>query len=328
MRVGVWIPCYKRWVGRDAVRILATEAERLGFGSLWVQDHLVAPIGTADEQPVDLLAGWLEPDDYGNERFSAVEYYGEENWWLDPYIVWAFLAAVTSRCELGSAVVVVPYRDPIVQAKMLGTLDVLSGGRMLFGAGVGHVPGESATVGADYARRGAVTDEYLRAMSAVLDAEEASFDGPTTSFGPVRTLIRTTAGRRPPVLIGGTSKRSIRRTLDVGDEWLPAHVAPEHLAHGIEFLAGEARATGVATPPVSVVASWGMSGPSSPAPRASTTPVPFGRRDGCSSSPPTPSSASPGWPSTSRTRTSTSRSSSLRCWRRRRRRSTLSATML
>ena len=102
MIVGVWIPCYKRWVGREAVRCLGTEAEQLGFGSLWVQDHLVAPIGSADEQPVDLLPGWLEPDDYGNQRFSApVEYYGEENWWLDPYVVWGFLARPDRAMRVG-----------------------------------------------------------------------------------------------------------------------------------------------------------------------------------------------------------------------------------
>lgn len=269
MQVGVWIPCYKRWVRRDAVRTLATEAERMGFGSLWVQDHLVAPIGNADEQPVDLLAGWLEPDDYGNQRFSAVEYYGEENWWLDPYVLWGYLAAITERVELGSAVVVVPYRHPIVQAKMLGTLDVLSGGRMLFGAGVGHVRGEAECVGADYAGRGAVTDEYLRAMTALLDGEEAVFDGPTTAFGPVRTLVQTTTGRRPPFLIGGASKRSVRRALEVGDEWLPAHVAPEPLRHGIDYLVEQAVAAGVATPPVSVVASWGIASAASPAPPTS-----------------------------------------------------------
>jgi probable F420-dependent oxidoreductase len=269
VKVGVWIPCYKRWVGRETVRELATEAEALGFGSLWVQDHLVAPIGSADEQPVDLLPGWLEPDDYGNRRYSAVEYYGEENWWLDPYILWGFLAALTERCELGSGVVVVPYRHPIVQAKMLGTLDVLSGGRMLFGAGVGHVPGEFECVGADYARRGEVTDEYLRAMTSILAGEEASFHGPTTSFGPVRTLIQTPLGHRPPFLIGGTSKRSVRRAIELGDEWLPAHVGPERLTVGLAYLEEQATAAGVARPPVSVVASWGMSDPSSPAPSAS-----------------------------------------------------------
>src|SRR5207253_3164031 len=74
MRVGVWIPCYRRWIRHDEVREIAQTAEGLGFGSLWVQDHLVAPIGNRDEAPIELQDSWLSPDDYGNESFSAVEY--------------------------------------------------------------------------------------------------------------------------------------------------------------------------------------------------------------------------------------------------------------
>ena len=135
LRVGVWIPCYKRWVGRKEVKLLAVSAERMGFGSLWVQDHLVAPIGDFAEARVDRLNSWLQPDEYGNRDYSAVEYYGQENWWLDPYALWGYLAGVTDTIELGSCVVILPYRHPVEQAKMLGTLDVLSGGRMLFGLG-------------------------------------------------------------------------------------------------------------------------------------------------------------------------------------------------
>jgi probable F420-dependent oxidoreductase len=266
VRVGVWLPCYKAWIDRDAVLTIATATEELGFGSLWVQDHVVAPV---DDRPVDLLPDWLEPDDYGGGRFTAVEYYGEEDWWLDPYALWGFLAGVTTTCELGSGVVVLPYRNPIVQAKMLGTLDVLSGGRMLFGVGVGHVPSEFEVLGVDYRRRGHLTDEYLRVITALLTEDETGFDGETIRFGKVRPLIRPIQSPRPPFLIGGTSKRSIRRAVELGDGWLPAHVTPEKLAPGIQYLRALAAEHDREPPGVSVVLTWGLTAQGSQPPTRS-----------------------------------------------------------
>ena len=261
MKVGVWIPCYRRWVGRDAVRTLARSAEELGFGALWVQDHLIAPVGDVDTTGVDLLSSWLEPDDYGNARFTAVKYYGEENWWLDPYALWGFLAGCTERCELASCVIVLPYRHPIAQAKMLGTLDVLSGGRMLFGVGVGHVAAEFRAVGVPYAERGRLTDEYLHVIRALLSGEEAEFHGETVQFDRARTLIRPVQSPHPPFFVGGTSKRAIRRAVDVGNGWLPAHVAPEHLKRGLDYMREYATERGQPAPAVAVTLVWGIQDP-------------------------------------------------------------------
>ena len=124
-RIGVWVPCFRRWVDGPAVRTIATTAEEAGFESLWVQDHLIAPEGDQDSAPVDPQSSWLGPDQ-GTAPASAVEYYGEENWLLDPFALWGFLAGATTRMLLASCVVVAPYRHPVAQAKMLGTLDVLS----------------------------------------------------------------------------------------------------------------------------------------------------------------------------------------------------------
>ena len=265
----MWIPCYRRWMQRDTVLRLASWAEQRGFGSLWVQDHVVAPLGDATEQPVDLLSPWLEPDDYGNDRFSAIEYYGEENWWLDPYIMWGFLAACTERVELGSNVLVLPYRDPIVQAKMLGTLDVLTNGRMLFGVGVGHIPGEFETLGISYRERGRITDEYLRVIATLLGSDEASFEGETIRFGPVRPLIQPVTRPHPPFLIGGNSKRAVRRAVDLGDEWIPASLLPHQLAIGMEYLAEYAETRGKPAPPVTAVVIWGIVDPEADRPPSS-----------------------------------------------------------
>lgn len=261
MQVGVWMPVYRRWANGATIRQLAEAAESLGFGSLWVQDHLVAPTGSSAKQPVELMSSWLAPDDYGNEQFSAVEYYGESNWWLDPYVLWGYLAACTSKCELASDVIVLPYRDPIAQAKMLGTLDVLSGGRMLFGIGVGHVPGEFAALRVEYSQRGRLTDEYLEVIDALLKGRETDFHGRTISFDSVLPLIEPVNGRRPPFLIGGVSKAAVRRAARIGDGWLPAHVSPASLKPGLDYLAECAAQAGRPVPPVSVAVVWGLLDP-------------------------------------------------------------------
>lgn len=263
MKVGVWVPCYRRWTGGDEIRRIATSAEGLGFASLWVQDHLVAPTG--DSSPVDLQATWLNPDDYGNESFNAVDYYGEENWWLDPYALWGFLAGVTSSVELASGIIVLPYRDPIVQAKMLGTLDVLSGGRMAFGIGVGHVKAEFDALGVPYRERGRLTDEYIDVMRALLRGEETDFDGPTIKFPAVLPLIEPVQKPYPPFLIGGGSKVAIRRAVDRGDGWLPAHLAPVDLTRGMAYLEEYAASVGRSPVGVSVSMVTRLVDPAAPA---------------------------------------------------------------
>lgn len=234
MKVGVWVPCYRRWIGGEEIRRIAEAAEELGFASLWVQDHLVAPTG--DTSAVELQSAWLNPDDYGNESFSAVDYYGEENWWLDPYALWGFLAGVTRHIELASGIIVLPYRDPIVQAKMLGTLDVLSGGRMAFGIGVGHVKAEFDALGVPYRDRGRLTDEYIDVMRTLLRGEETDFAGPTVTLPSVLPLIQPVQKPSPPFLIGGGSKVAIRRAVDRGDGWLPAHLAPADIERGMAYM--------------------------------------------------------------------------------------------
>jgi probable F420-dependent oxidoreductase len=268
MKVGVWIPCYRRWVGGPQAKALAVAAEELDFGSLWVQDHLVAPLGEAGAE-VELQAPWLSPDDYGNESFSAVEYFGEENWWLDPYALWGYLAGCTSEVELGSCIIVGPYRDPIVQAKMLGTLDVLSSGRMLYGVGSGHVPGEFEVLGKEFKARGKRLDEYLDVMHKLLTSPQFSHEGESLRFGEVLSLIEPVRKPRPPFLIGGGSKAAVRRAVRRGEGWIPAHVSPDELVKGIDYLREFAEQEGKPVPEVTVTLVWGIADPEKGAPARS-----------------------------------------------------------
>lgn len=251
LTVGVRVPCYRRWCTAVEVRAIAHQAEEQGFGSLWVQDHLVAPLGSPEETAVKGLDTWMSGDATppAARPKTLFEYYAGDDWWLDPYITWGFLAAATTRVKLASDIVVVPYRNPIVQAKMLGTLDVLSQGRMILGTGTGHVRAESEVLGVEFDARARMHDEYLRVIRTVLSAEEVSFEGEFFSFGPTRTLIRPVQQPHPPIWVGGHGHRAIRRAAELGDGWLPSMVEPDGLARGIEALRAECDRIGRATLP-------------------------------------------------------------------------------
>lgn len=249
MDIGVRVPVYRKWCRGPEVRAIAELAEERGFASLWVQDHLVAPLGDRDDIAVRGLDDWMTPGSRRREPSTLFEYYAGDDWWLEPFVTWGYLAAITSRVTLASDIVVVPYRNPIVLAKMIGTLDVLSGGRMLVGTGTGHVPAESQALGLDFGRRGDMHDEHLRVVKAMLSNEAAEFDGEFTHFGPLRTLIRSVQRPHPPIYVGGHGRRAIRRAVELGDGWLPSMVDPDGLARGVDVLHDLCDARGRTTPP-------------------------------------------------------------------------------
>lgn len=249
MQFGLRVPCYRKWCRRRETTAIAQLAEDVGFDSVWVQDHVVAPLGPPDEIRVRGLDSWMSASK-APTSVTLFQYYAGDDWWMDPFAVWGFLAAITSRVRLASDIVVVPYRNPLIQAKMIGTLDVLSEGRMVVGTGTGHVPAEAEVLGVDFAARARIHDEYLAIMKGLLSAEEFSFDGEFYRFGPVRTLIRTVQEPHPPFYVGGHGKRAIRRAAEQGDGWLPSMVDPDGLTRGIDELHAACEAIGRAKPPV------------------------------------------------------------------------------
>jgi len=270
VKIGVRVPCYKRWADRSTVRDIAQTAEDLGFDSLWVQDHLVLPVGATVEGVSTSLAGAPQGP------VTAAEYYGADDWWLDPYATWGFLSGVTSKVTLASDIVVVPYRNPIVQAKMLGTLDVLSGGRMLLGTGSGHVRRESEVLAANYDARGEIHDEYLTVIKALLSSDDVSFTGKYYSFENVRPLVQPVQKPHPPIYIGGNARRSIRRAALLGDGWLPNMPSPQGLRDGIKQLEDACRAIGRTDRPavaVSVPSGIRLPDPDSDRDRSNVDPV-------------------------------------------------------
>jgi len=229
MRFGLVLPNYARWFDADGAREAAQTAEQLGYHGLYVNDHVALP---REEAPL-----------YGNA-------------FLDPFVALGYLAAVTQRVRLGTTVIVVPYRNPLVQAKMVASLDVLSRGRITLGVGSGHVPGESEALGVPYAERGAMTDEYLQVMRALWTSDEASFHGRWFNFENIRPLTRPLQSPLP-VWIGGRGPRVFRRVVRLGQGWHPTALEPEQLAEQVAKLRALAGAMG-RSEPIAIAPRWAL----------------------------------------------------------------------
>jgi len=190
----------------DVVAGVARAAEAAGFESLWGGEHVVLPDPQAPPSP-------MAPRD----RI------------LDPVIALTYCAAVTRRVRLGTGIIILPQRNPVVTAKAVATLDHLAGGgRVLLGIGVGWLAEEFAALGLPFADRGPRTDEYVAAMRALWSQECATFRGRFISFDQVfcRPLP---PGRAIPIVVGGDTVAAARRAGRLGDGYFPARTPPPGL---------------------------------------------------------------------------------------------------
>ena len=199
---------------REGYIAVAEAAERLGFGFISVNDHVVVPRDIASRYPYSESGEW------------AARTAGE---CLDQLNTLAFIAARTERLRLLTSVMVVPQRHPVLTAKMLATIDVLSKGRLIVGCGVGWMKEEFEALGAPpFAERGSATDEYLDAMKALWTEDAPKFQGKHVSFDDVIFAPKPVAKPHPPIWIGGESAVALKRTVRVGDGWYPASNNPQH----------------------------------------------------------------------------------------------------
>ena len=139
----------------------------------------------------------------------------------DPFVTLAWLAGQTEHIELGTTVALLPYRHPLLTARMAANIDRFSGGRFVFGVGVGWSEPEFAALGVPFGQRGAITDEYLAAITELWAGEVVSMNGRFVSFGEVATGPRPARRPRPPIWVGGSSAAGIRRAARFGDAWHP-----------------------------------------------------------------------------------------------------------
>jgi probable F420-dependent oxidoreductase len=178
----------------DAVREVGATVERAGFAGGNVTDHPV-PTGR-----------WLD----------AGGHHAQE-----PFVMLSLFAAHTKTVRLKTSILVLPYRNPFITARAVATLDVFSGGRVSLGVGAGYLKGEYRALGVDFERRNDIMDEYLKAMIAAWTSDEFSFEGENFQALGNRILPRPLQRPHPPLMIGGNSKRAIRRAVELGDAWNP-----------------------------------------------------------------------------------------------------------
>ena len=219
MQFGVALPNLGGSARTELLCSLVRLVEELGYDSLWVSDHVVMPTRIESRYPY---------------RSSGEFILRSEEDILEPMPSLTFLAALTQRVRLGISVQVLPYRNPVLNAKMLTTLDVLSNGRTIVGVGVGWMKEEFEVLDADYASRGAVTDEHIKIFRALCTEEDPTFSGKHHHVGKIKFFPKPVQKPHPPVWVGGTSSRAIHRAATLGEGWHAVRMRPLELARGRE----------------------------------------------------------------------------------------------
>ncbi len=180
----------------DTSAKVARAAEAAGFDSVWTGEHVVLPDPQAPPSPAP-----------------------PQHPMLDPAVSLAFLAAHTQRVKLGTGIIILPQRNPLVLAKELASVDVLSNGRLIFGLGAGYLKQEFDALGARFEDRGARTDEYIDVLRALWTQAKPSFAGRTVKFGGIDAQPRPVQLPHPPIVVGGMSASAFKRALVRGNGW-------------------------------------------------------------------------------------------------------------
>jgi probable F420-dependent oxidoreductase len=222
MQIGFGAPVSGSWATPANQVEIAQRAEALGYVSLWTFSRLIYP-------------------DWPEERRLGPPYRSVH----DPLVVAGFLAAVTTRVRLGLAVVNLPFYAPIVLAKALTSIDVLSGGRLDAGLGLGWSPDEFTAVGADMARRGDRAVEYLECLRAIWTQSPVEFAGEFYDVPRGWVDPKPVQHPHPPILLGGTVPRALRRAGEIADGWISSsRTTGADLPDAVATIRGAAQAAG------------------------------------------------------------------------------------
>ena len=221
MKFGISIGNLGPTAQRENMLRMARLGQQLKFDSIWVSDHVFIPYRSEPLYPYS-ATGRIGLEPHHNL--------------FEPLVTLAFMAGVVETPMLGLSVLVVPYRNPVVTAKMLATLDVLSGGRLVIGVGVGWTREEFEVLGASYPDRGAVTDEYIQIFKELCTRDDIQFHGRHYQVSNVAFYPRPVQKPHPPVWIGGHSMPALRRAARLGDGWYPSNIDPPTLVARLAIL--------------------------------------------------------------------------------------------
>jgi probable F420-dependent oxidoreductase len=227
MRYGVVLPIWQLTVAE--AESLAVKVEEVGLDGVFVPDHILA-------------------------KPATTQHYGAH--WPDPFSLLAYFAGRTRRIQLGASVIVLPYRSALVAAKAAATVDQASGGRFIFGVGVGWDEAEFADLRLPFRERGRMSDDYLRAIKAAFAADVPEYRGSYLSFSGATFSPRPVQRPHPPIWVGGmpggVSTPAVRRCAELGDAWHPLALSLDDIEKGYASLrdlaarAGRREALGLA----------------------------------------------------------------------------------
>jgi probable F420-dependent oxidoreductase len=215
MKYGLHLAGGAQVCGRKELKEVAAVAEELDFDSILIGDHIV--------NAKNIESPWPYTEYYGNDLKKLPFGIYTDVPWLDPFDTLAFLAAATEKPRLGMSVLIVPYRNPYDVARRVATLDVLSGGRMILGVGVGWMEEEFRLLGIPFNQRAQRTREYIALMKALWTQENPRFDGEFIKLETdVNMLPMPLQKPHPPIWVGGETMPALRRVVEFGDGW---HIA-------------------------------------------------------------------------------------------------------
>jgi probable F420-dependent oxidoreductase len=223
MNFGCHLPMFGPIATRDNVLAFARRMEALGYDSLWASDHIVIPHRIESRYPYSDTGQFPLPPDAN---------------FLEPLTALALVAGVTERVKLGTTILVLPHRHPVLAAKCVATLDHLSGGRVILGVGVGWMKEEIELLGAPFDRRGAWSDEAIAIMRGCWRDQRPRHRGRFFSFDEIGMFPKPARGDIP-IWIGGHTPRALRRVVALGDGWHAAFASADALEGGIARLREE-----------------------------------------------------------------------------------------
>ena len=203
MIIGVNLPNYSSLGNRDSLTAIAQAAEALGYASLWTSDHVLLPTSL--------------PEPFGHL--------------LESLTTLSYLAARTDRIRLGTGILVLPQRDPLLVAKQAATVSHLSGGRLTLAVAVGWIKQEYAYLRADFGDRGSLADEYISAMRELFESDTPEFHGQHINYSDVLFSPRPSA--RIPIFVGGNSPAALKRAAALGDGWYGLWRSPDQVRQSV-----------------------------------------------------------------------------------------------
>lgn len=232
MKLGLFSVGAGRAAQPEVLVRIAQKAEDVGFESIFAPEHTVLFAPEAYSSPYPYSSDGKITGMRANSDL------------LDPFLALAWAAAHTTRIRIGTGICLVPQRNPLITAKEVASLDVLSHGRVIFGVGIGWLKEEFRALGVPPERRAARTREYIEVMKRLWTEESPQFHGAFCDFPPVGLYPKPVQRPHPPILFGGESEPALRRAVEVGDGWLGFNVSPTEASQAVNHMRQIAAETG------------------------------------------------------------------------------------